>query len=125
MITLPTLLILGLLNDSFLETPRVCEKRGFKNRPPAGICSQEARGNPKGEVWQALRARKPKIKLRGPMARDEAVAVISGRPGLRARMLRYSGNEQAGCVCEGQGELEPEHSSSRSWEPRPGKGSQR
>lgn len=44
MITLPTLLILGLLNDSFLETPRVCEKRGFKNRPPAGICSVKRPG---------------------------------------------------------------------------------
>ena len=32
---------------------------------------------------------KPKIKLTGPMTRDKAVALVSGRLGLRSRMTRY------------------------------------
>lgn len=79
---------MGVLNESFSYNPKTVKKETLKIDHLLKFACHAERTLMKG-AWQAFSARKPKIKPRGPMTREEAVVVAVYRPGVRPRMMRY------------------------------------
>lgn len=101
---------MGVLNESFSYNPKTVKKETLKIDHLLKFACHAERTLMKG-AWQAFSARKPKIKPRGPMTREEAVVVAVYRS--QAQDDEIQRNKHTTCVWL---VLESEHSSSRDEE---------